>query len=481
MHHSCYLSTTSIQNNNKKEQKTCNSQVAADDDDAAEIEMVPLFCQTVYEEEKKNNNKNNNTVGSHSSSPELFTISSSSSSNDQGLGDEIPDDSDYFENSLNELEAAINKKISFYENIPNMDCSLNISPSTLNESKDIKWRQNIFPTGKPPIYSPMKKTKIPKLTLMSNSISEANTRAFKTPPDARISCRTSTTKSSSNGGGHSFDLSQSYHGNTNNSSRPWQLLPRFSLTKSAQGSAEQLAERILTPKEECTQLLRRCKEDWRRSPIVSTSSASSYFPERSVIMPIKRHFPTPQILSPHEFDLPPPQEISQTIQNCLTKIMKAGETLKNIEDDVLLPTKQFVKLKDKPKLERNPDADKYKNPFGGKIQPVERQLALFRNARSTCICCRFDSVLHRLHQRIHLRRHNRVTVRIIKRYVVIRDRCHCFSNKKDNDLDHLFSSSSPSLHSKEPLFINEPPFAYIIWLAALSCIIRVLLFIFYHE
>ena len=444
---------------------------------AASIEMVPLFCQTaLYEEEKKNNNTRSGG-GSQTSSPELFTISSSSSSNDQGLGDEIPDESDCFENSLNELEAAINKKFSFYENISNMDCSLNISP-TLNENKGIKCRQNIFPTGKPPIYTPLKKTKIPKpISLMSSSISEANTRDFKTPPDANISCRTST--SNSGGGGQSFDLSQSYHGNTN-ASRPWQL-PRFSLTSNTQGSAEQLAERILTPKEECAQLLRRCKEDRRRSPIVSTT-ASSYFPERSVIMPIKRHVPIPLILSPFSLDcdLPPQQEVSQTIQNCLSKIMKAGETLKNIEDDVLMPTKQFKNLKDKPKLERNPDADKYKNPFGGRIQPVERQLRLFRNPRSTCICCRFVSVLHRLHQRIQFRRRNRVTVRITKRYVVIRDRCHCFSNKKDNDLDHLFSPPSPS-HSKPPLFINEPPFDLIILFAALSCIIRVLLFIFYHE
>uniref|UniRef100_A0A914Z7V5 Kinesin motor domain-containing protein n=1 Tax=Panagrolaimus superbus TaxID=310955 RepID=A0A914Z7V5_9BILA len=433
-----------------------NSQAAVDD--AAAIEMVPLYCQTFCEEKK-------NHIGSQASSPELFTISSSSSSNDQGLGDEIPDDSDCFENSVNELETAINKRFSFYENIPNMDSSLNFSPTTFNENnKGIKWRQNIFPTGKPPIYTPMKKTKIPKLTSMSSSISEANTRAFNTQPDAKNICRTLTS------GGQSFNLSQSYHGSTNASNHQWQL-PRFSLT--TQGSAEQLAERILTPKEECSKLLRRCKEDWRR-PLASTTS---YFPERSVIMPIKRHFPIPEILTSFSHDcdyLPPQQEISQTIQNCLSKIMKAGETLKNIEDDILLPPRPFTKLKEKPKLERNPDADKYKNPFGGKIQPIERQLALFRNPRTHCICCRCERALHRLQQRIY--RHRKpVTVRITKRYVVIRDRCHCFANK-DTDLNGI-----STLNSKPSLFVNEPPFAYIIWLAALSCIIRVLLFIFYHE
>uniref|UniRef100_A0AC34FGW0 Kinesin motor domain-containing protein n=1 Tax=Panagrolaimus sp. ES5 TaxID=591445 RepID=A0AC34FGW0_9BILA len=462
-------STSNLRQNNnniieKRETflQNTNSKAAADDN--AAIEMVPLYCQTLDEEKKSH-------IGSQSSSPELFTISSSSSSNDQGLGDEIPDDSDCFESSLNELEAAINRRFSFYENIPNMDCSLNFSPTTLNENenennKGIKWRQNIFPTGKPPIYTPLKKTKIPKPTLMSSSISVANTRDFKTTPDAKKSCRTSTS-------GQSFDLSQSYHGSTNASNHSWQL-PRFSLT-AAQGSAEQLAERILTPKEECTQLLRRCKEDWRRP----MASPTTYFPERSVIMPIKRHVPIPRILTPfsHDNDLPPQQEISQTIQNCLSKIMKAGETLKNIENDILMPQRPFTKLKEKPKLERNPDADKYKNPFGGRIQPVERQLAIFRNARTQCICCRFESVLHRLQQRIHLRRRKPVTVRITKRYVVIRDRCHCLANNKDADLDSI----STTLPSKPPLFVNEPPFAYIIWLAALSCIIRVLLFIFYHE
>jgi hypothetical protein len=278
------------------------------------------------------------------------------------------------------------------------------------------------------------------------------------------SCRTS-------GSGRKFDLSQSYHGNSSTNALPLTSRPSF----TTQGSAEQLAERILTPKEECAQLLRRCHEDWRRpSPPVST-----YFPERSVIMPIKRHIPTPQILTPsypYDNDLPPPQEISKTIQNCLTRIMKAGETLRNIEEDVVLSPlkKDFPKLEEKPKLERNPDADKYKNPFGGRIVPVERKMALFRNVRAICICCRCVSALHRLHQRIHLRRRKPVTVRITKRYVVIRDRCHCFSNKDKEDLDYL-----PPL--KPSLFINETPFSFVIWLAALSCIIRVLLFIFFHE
>lgn len=56
----------------------------------------------------------------------------------------------------------------------------------------------------------------------------------------------------------------------------------------------------------------------------------------------------------------------------------------------------------KSKLEPNPDADKYKNEFGGRIEAVERKLALFRNARSSCICCRVSSALHRLQQRLYL-------------------------------------------------------------------------------
>ena len=106
-------------------------------------------------------------------------------------------------------------------------------------------------------------------------------------------------------------------------------------------------------------------------------------------------------------DLPPRQEISPTIQRCLKAIEQASESLKNIEEDVLFsPLKRnFTKSteKTKPEIEPNPDADKYKNPFGGRILPVERKVALFRIPRSTCLCCRFVSVLHRLHQRVHLR------------------------------------------------------------------------------
>ena len=71
------------------------------------------------------------------------------------------------------------------------------------------------------------------------------------------------------------------------------------------------------------------------------------------------------------------------------------------------------------------------------------------------------------------RRRKRVTVRITKRCVVIRDRCHCFANKKANFAEPLPISKA--------CFVNEPPFSYVIWVAALSFIIRVLLFIYFHE
>ena len=199
-----------------------------------------------------------------------------------------------------------------------------------------------------------------------------------------------------------------------------------------QGSQEQLVERETSVLEDSQKTLARIRE---RKPLETITT----YPERAVTFPIHRpprpalnplvknlnsptqvseslilarELPIRNILTPdHEIvaqassmdDLPPQMKLAH-IDFCVNKIFQAGEELKNLDNQLVGKTETHdsnatKENKTRNSLERNPDLDRYQNSFGGKIIPVERRLALYRNPKGKCSCCRWESLLHRIHER----------------------------------------------------------------------------------
>ena len=196
-----------------------------------------------------------------------------------------------------------------------------------------------------------------------------------------------------------------------------------------QGSQEQLVERETSVLEESQKTLARIREKKPRETITTYPERAVTFPihrpSRPVPNPLKnlnspmeisesllfaRELPTRNILTPdYEIvaqassmdDLPPQMKIAQ-IDFCVNKIFQAGEELKNLDNQLIgkTDTRESNKRNNAGNsLERNPDLDRYKNSSGGKIIPVERRLALYRNPKGKCSCCRWESLLHRIHER----------------------------------------------------------------------------------
>uniref|UniRef100_A0A7E4ZT49 Uncharacterized protein n=1 Tax=Panagrellus redivivus TaxID=6233 RepID=A0A7E4ZT49_PANRE len=261
---------------------------------------------------------------------------------------------------------------------------------------------------------------------------------------------------------------------------PRTITPRYPrhLATIPEGSVEQLAD-----DERFNASIRSLEEIWRRADEDLVSKSVIRHTPRSVLRPLRRpqqvnslnvstverHMgPIPSVERPRHYAINP------TIQECIQSIILNSETLKNLElislSDQMDRVRSLPKrpVKEKPKLEPNPDADRYKNPFGGRIVPVEREMAIFRTGRNHCNCCRVDGPLHRLNKKTNLTRKNGATVRVAKSHVVKRDKCRC-------------DSETASIDIEGKSIFDTPPLCYLVYCSYIMLFFRILLFLFYGE
>uniref|UniRef100_A0AC34RJ53 Uncharacterized protein n=1 Tax=Panagrolaimus sp. JU765 TaxID=591449 RepID=A0AC34RJ53_9BILA len=365
-------------------------------------------------------------------------ITSSSSSNDLGFGDEV---SDGFESIdyLQSLKSALQQNFSFIENINmgNSLCGRRISESSESSIDQL-----------PPPLSPAKlifpKTKIPELKFMSKSF--CNSHLMTLDEDYESSFQ--LLSRSVNDGSFSAMAIGSHYG-------------------CAHGSREQLAERELDLKEDSRQLLQKCRQRKKMS------ENYRFYPQRAITRPLRSYDSIGEIkriLTPeHEIDaVLRPRETFSTIQDYIDEITNFGEELKKLDEQLLSPTRKPCQTKKERKsfanLERNPDLDRYMNACGGKITPVEQRLALYRNPKTKCTCCRWISLLHRIHQKsCPLKRKSKA--RIWKNNVVRRDRCVCESCKNSKEM---------VIKTKTVCFLDRSPFCFMVYFGILAIFVQII-------
>lgn len=150
------------------------------------------------------------------------------------------------------------------------------------------------------------------------------------------------------------------------------------------GSYEQLAEREKTLKEKNEELLNRCRE--RKIPDVIRC-----YPTRAVTTPLRRpqFYDLSRILTPaSEID----NDVTSDIQDSFEKIMNLGEGLKSLESEITSPKRSNFLLNKN--LKKSQEIQ-----LSGKDEIEVNNLSLYGNLRSRCGCCRWISMLHRIHKK----------------------------------------------------------------------------------
>uniref|UniRef100_A0A914D394 Uncharacterized protein n=1 Tax=Acrobeloides nanus TaxID=290746 RepID=A0A914D394_9BILA len=286
-------------------------------------------------------------------------------------------------------DSAICVNIPFHENIRNLDTSMHLTPI---ESLHDLYTPKRDRFGGPRSQS-LRPSRIP--CLMTRSMSEASNK--------RNSLLSSV-------------MSKSVFHSVYSS-------PEI---KISDGSCEQLAFSPKTaPLDDAVSLVQRCRQ--KALPF------QSHFSERKLVLPLR------------SLNSTSPKRTSMILNS---SAMKKRESMFSITDECQQNHRMYESFSTgysdfSHQDELKSDFVKYKNAFGGNIQPVEKRLRLFTVQTSHCEYCRYEhSILHRI------RTCRKRKPRVFKKNVSRRDKCTCnvittpkIDNKKSawlkSEIDHL--------------------------------------------